>query len=56
MPAHSRAECAPHGVDSRGAAPWNEKIDCFSSPTAKMVRSIVRAAGARRRIHRSSAG
>jgi hypothetical protein len=24
--------------NSRGAAPWNEKIDCFSSPTAKMVR------------------
>ncbi len=25
--------------NSRGAAPWNEKIDCFSSPTAKIVRS-----------------
>ena len=24
--------------NSRGAAPWNEKIDCFSSPTANMVR------------------
>ena len=24
--------------NSRGAAPWNEKIDCFSSPTAKIVR------------------
>ena len=22
-----------------GAAPWNEKIDCFSSPTAKKVRT-----------------
>ena len=21
-----------------GAAPWNEKIDCFSSPTANIVR------------------
>ena len=29
--------------NSRGAAPWNEKIDCFSSPTAKMVRWIARA-------------
>ena len=24
--------------NSRGAAPWNEKIDCFSSPTANTVR------------------
>ncbi len=24
-----------------GAAPWKEKIDCFSSPTAKIVRSTV---------------
>ena len=24
--------------NSRGAAPWKEKIDCFSSPTAKIVR------------------
>ena len=23
---------------ARGAAPWNEKIDCFSSPTANTVR------------------
>ena len=23
---------------ARGAAPWNEKIDCFSSPTANIVR------------------
>ena len=29
--------------NSRGAAPWNEKIDCFSSPTAKIVRLTVRA-------------
>ena len=26
-----------------GAAPWNEKIDCFSSPTAKTVRPRRRA-------------
>ena len=29
--------------NSRGAAPWNEKIDCFSSPTAKIVRLTARA-------------
>ena len=33
-------------ANSRGAAPWNEKIDCFSSPTAKIVRLTVARAGA----------
>ena len=32
--------------NSRGAAPWNEKIDCFSSPTAKIVRRTLARAGA----------
>ena len=30
-------------ANSAGAAPWKEKIDCFSSPTAKMVRRPTRA-------------
>ena len=25
--------------NSRGSAPWNEKIDCLSSPTAKIERA-----------------
>ena len=31
-------------ANSSGAAPWNPKIDCFSSPTANIVRSVSRAA------------
>ena len=41
--ARSSAACSSN---SRGAAPWNEKIDCFSSPTAKIVRVAVARAGA----------
>jgi hypothetical protein len=32
-------ELPPAGSNSRGAAPWKEKIDCFSSPTANTVRN-----------------
>ena len=32
------SKCRRISANSRGAAPWNEKIDCFSSPTAKIVR------------------
>ena len=47
----SAAACSSN---SRGAAPWNEKIDCFSSPTAKIVRVDRRARRRRRRIRRSA--
>ena len=40
------SKCARIAANSRGAAPWNEKIDCFSSPTAKIVRWPVARAGA----------
>ena len=30
-------------ANASGAAPWNEKIDCFSSPTAKIERRAGRA-------------
>jgi len=39
-PASTNLRSSPRrrSANSRGAAPWNEKIDCFSSPTAKIVR------------------
>ena len=42
----ARSKCRRICANSRGAAPWNEKIDCFSSPTAKIVRVTVARAGA----------
>ena len=36
-------ETALHFREHPGAAPWKAKIDCFSSPTAKIVRSLGRA-------------
>ena len=41
--AQSVAKVRRIASNSRGAAPWNEKIDCFSSPTAKIVRLTARA-------------
>ena len=40
--------------NSRGAAPWNEKIDCFSSPTAKIVRRTCARAGAGEELGRQA--
>ena len=45
-PAQSFAKARRIASNSRGAAPWNEKIDCFSSPTAKIVRLTVARARA----------
>ena len=41
-----RLEVRRISANARGAAPWNEKIDCFSSPTAKIVRLTVARARA----------
>jgi hypothetical protein len=43
MPRQSRSKVRRMPSNSRGAAPWNEKIDCFSSPTANTVRVTARA-------------
>ena len=45
-PASSWRRCSRRRIAENmcGAAPWNEKIDCFSSPTAKTVRGAARRA------------
>ena len=39
-PRRAPRKCWRISAKASGAAPWNEKIDCFSSPTAKIVRLI----------------